>query len=439
MREVIVVSIGQAGCQIGKSVWDLLTTEHGISPEGDLMEKCEDSSVYCFFYNTESDSTKFMPRSVFIDLEPSVVDTIRNGEYKNLYDKRSIINEVEDASNIFSSGRFTKGKSIQTKVSNTIRKHIEKCDAVSSMIFTHGIAGGTGSGYTCNLLNGLAMDQVDVSKFSTTIVPSPFLEHTIVAPYNACFFTQDASQYLDLHIMLDNEAIYNLISDNVMLNRPPTYAHLNQLIACMISNITACVRFNGSLNLDLNDLLTNLVPFRALSYTMPSCQPLVALGEAERERLSVIDITAEAFYPGSDLISCDSKDGTYFSCALMYRGDVVPKEANSAIRQVKKAAKFASWSPTGFKVSINSQPLRLPEDTIFEEVPRNLTKLMNHSSITQTFTRLETKFDMLYERRAFVHWYVLCGQEEGEFGECREFMAVLKTHYRGALGVLDEE
>ena len=38
-----------------------------------------------------------MPRSVFIDLEPSVVDTIRNGEYKNLYDKRSIINEVEDA------------------------------------------------------------------------------------------------------------------------------------------------------------------------------------------------------------------------------------------------------------------------------------------------------------------------------------------------------
>ena len=57
MREVIVVSIGQAGCQIGKSVWDLLTTEHGISPEGDLMEKCEDSSVYCFFYNTESDSS----------------------------------------------------------------------------------------------------------------------------------------------------------------------------------------------------------------------------------------------------------------------------------------------------------------------------------------------------------------------------------------------
>ena len=87
--------------------------------------------------------------------------------------------------------------------------------------------------------------------------------------------------------------------------------------------------------------------------------------------------------------------------------------------EVKKAAKFASWSPTGFKVSINSQPLRLPEDTIFEEVPRNLTKLMNHSSITQTFTRLETKFDMLYERRAFVHWYVLCGQEEGEFGEVK--------------------
>ena len=46
------------------------------------------------------------------------------------------------------------------------------------------------------------------------------------------------------------------------------------------------------------------------------------------------------------------------ACCMLYRGDVVPKDVNSAISNVKqqKSIQFVDWCPTGFKVGINYQP-----------------------------------------------------------------------------------
>ena len=60
--------------------------------------------------------------------------------------------------------------------------------------------------------------------------------------------------------MVDNEAIYDICRRNLDIERP-SYTNLNRLISQIVSSITASLRFDGALNVDLNEFQTNLVPY----------------------------------------------------------------------------------------------------------------------------------------------------------------------------------
>jgi hypothetical protein len=53
------------------------------------------------------------------------------------------------------------------------------------------------------------------------------------------------------------------------------------------------------------------------------------------------------------MVKCDPRHGKYMAVCLLFRGDVVPKDVNAAINQIKanQAIQFVDWSPTGFKVT----------------------------------------------------------------------------------------
>merc|ERR1711988_1306787 len=290
--------------------------------------------------------------------------------------------------------------------------------------------GGTGSGLGSLLLERLSVDYGRKSKLSFAITPSPQVSNAVVEPYNSVLSTHALLEHTDVTFCLDNEALYDVCRRNLDIERP-TYTNLNRLFAQVTSSLTASLRFDGALNVDITEFQTNLVPYPRIHFMLSSYAAVISAEKAYHEQLSVAEITNSAFEPASMMAKCDPRHGKYMACCLMYRGDVVPKDVNAAVGTIKtkRTIRFVDWAPGGFKVGINYQPPTVVPGGDLAKVQRSVLMISNTTAIAEVMGRMDHKFDLMYSKRAFVHWYVGEGMEEGEFSEAREDLAAMEKDY----------
>ncbi|KAL6994221.1 hypothetical protein U1Q18_012329 [Sarracenia purpurea var. burkii] len=151
----------------------------------------------------------------------------------------------------------------------------------------------------------------------------------------------------------------------------------------VISSLTASLRFDRALNVDVNEFQTNLVPYPRIHFMLSSCAPVISTEKANHEQLSVAEITNSGFEPSSMMVKCDPRHGKYMACCLMYRGHVVPKDVNAAVAMIKmkRTIQFVDRCPTGFKCGINYQPPTVVPGGDFGKVQRAVCMISNSTSV----------------------------------------------------------
>ncbi|XP_034936701.1 tubulin alpha-8 chain-like isoform X2 [Chelonus insularis] len=391
----------------------------------------DDNSYHSFF--TPTQSGKFTPRTLMIDSEPTVIDEIRIGPYKCLYDPTVLITGKEDAANNFARGYYRTSEEIIELVLNGIRGVSESCSNLLGFLIFRSSGGGTGSGFTTSMLERLETDFGKVSKFNFTIYPAPNISTAVVEPYNSVLTIHRTIKYEDCCFIIDNEALYDICTRNLDINRP-TYTNLNRLKAQIVSGLTTSLRFEGSFNVGLDELRTNLVPYPRLHFPLITHSPILTPQKLMNQLITVSSITNECFRSTNQMVKCDPRKGSYISCCMLYRGNVSPSDVNSTISSLKnnKTIKFVKWNLTAFKIGISYQPSIAVPDSDLGKADKSITMLSNNTIIHEAWVRLLEKFDLMFQRKSFVHHYLNEGLEESEFVNAKENISSLIDDYKNA-------
>jgi tubulin alpha len=195
------------------------------------------------------------------------------------------------------------------------------------------------------------------------------------------------------------------------------YKNFNRLIVQIVSSITAPFWVDGALKIDLTEFQTTLVPYPRLHFPLVTYASVISAKKAHHEQLSVAEITNACFEPANQMVKCNPQHGKYMACCMLYHGDVVPKDVNAAIAFIKTncTIQFVDWCLSSFKVSIKYQPPAVVPGGHLAKVQRAMCMLSNTRAIAKAWACLDHKFDLLYAKHKYLHYYMSEGMEEENF------------------------
>lgn len=388
-REMITLQLGQCGNQIGFEFWKKLCEEHGISPEGatNPSRDGENDRKDVFFY--QADDNHYIPRAILIDLEPRVINTIKNSAFAKLYNPENIYlgKDGGGAGNIWATG-YSCGRTIEENVFDMIEREAEGSDSLEGFLLCHSIAGGTGSGLGSYVLEKLT-DRFP-KKFIQTYSVFPNQDQSsdvVVQPYNSILTLKRLILNSDCVVVLDNAALDRIATERLQVDKA-CFQQINSLISTIMSVSTATLRYPSYMHNYLVGLIAPLIPTPRLHFLITGYTPLTTESEQIAvRRTTVLDVMRRLLQPSNMMVSTPLNDRdsghSYIGILNIIQGDADPGQVHKSLQRIKEKnlAQFVPWGPAGIEVALSK---RSPYITS----PHRVSGLMlaNHTSIASVST-----------------------------------------------------
>ncbi|KAI1263672.1 tubulin beta chain [Xylariaceae sp. FL1019] len=425
MQQIIHLSVGQCGNQIGASFWETIRREHNLDATGRPDNASDVQLSRLGVYFNEGNYGKHVPRTVLVDLEPGVVEAVRAGPSGDLFRPDNIVHGTSGAGNNWAKGFHTEGVEILDQVIDVVRREAESCDSLQGFQFSHSLGGGSGSGLGTLLLAKIREEYPDRIMATYSVVPSPKVSDTVTEPYNATLAMHQLVENADETFVIDNEALYDICTRSLKIAHP-SHGDLNKLISTVMSGVSTSLRFPGQLNSNLRKLAVNMVPFPRLHFFMVGFAPLTNISREARAFRSTTahSLAQQMFDPKNMMAACDFRNGRYLTCSAIFRGKVAMSEVEKEMSslQNKNASHFVDWIPNNVQTSL------------CEVAPKGFdmtgTFVGNSTAMQEIMKRVADNFALMFRRRAFLHWYTDEGMDVMEFTEAESNMNDLISEYQ---------
>ncbi|KAH7826862.1 tubulin epsilon [Monocercomonoides exilis] len=479
MKEIIVIQAGQCGNQIGHRFWEMALNEFNLChppPSNDTLSsffRIVDKRGVTIKPGAPLHDAKLKCRTLLVDTEEGVLNRLFKSSLQGFFDHSLEVKSNSGAGNNWAVGYLEYGDEKLDELNDKIRHIVEECSSPQAFFLMHSLSGGTGSGLGSRIADELSSQYDDITSFTCSLLPSfptlpsspdsfssfssfssspssllpssssslvppsttaaSFTDDVTVSPYNAVLSLSVLLSSVDAVLPMQNSSLAAL-SERMMqetkrgkaplvdAKEKAPYAGMNDIAARLLIDLTSSMRFGGSLNLDLNEITTNFIPFASTKLLSSSLSPFVKDSSAlavTRPSLLFDDVFAKE----SQLMNVDPIRHRYLNCGLFMRSSTTDiSEMHSILtKHWKSRVVLPVWNTSAFKLGI----CRFPPPSVHH----SLLCLANNTCVRHPLSSLLARFNILMRRRAFLHCFLDAGLELDEMKEAGESIASVISSY----------
>ncbi|KAF0690260.1 Aste57867_18334 [Aphanomyces stellatus] len=381
----VFVNVGQCGNQVG----------------GALMAMAKE---------TKGNRRREHMRCILVDTEPKVVRSIRAPAHV-----ATVHMEQSGRGNNWAMG-YNKAKNVDlcARVMESLRREIEATDCYRGGFILHSLAGGTGAGLGCRLLESMRDTYPKAYLVSGCVAPS-MRGDTPLQNYNALFTLRHLQEYADAVLFKDNDDLVRSVaywkSTQPAKESSVSLADMNALLAADWAGLLFPITQNKIRRVfDIGDFVTRVCP-------IPGAKFVDVRSAYYAQKLKPVSFSQYSSAAHQDplplmrllVASFPRTTGLSLGQHIVVRGFKDPP--HPLIDAVKKGIPRVEWGIPPPSMNVSTAPAS-PTVAL-----SSLTVCSNGTNVIPTIYSLLERAEKQFEARAYVHWFKKYGVDDNYFEE----------------------